>query len=231
MNFLQLCQRVRAEAGISGSGPSSVTGQSGELQRVIDWVNMAWEDIQNAHHDWNFLRSSAAVVTVPTVAAYAPAQFTDTTTALPVSAHGSWITSTFTIHRQSIGVADQGELVFLPYDDFRRLYMIGPQVQRRPTMFTVAPNRSIVLGDAPDDTYVVSCDYFRAATPLLANGDVPAMPERFHALIVWRALMFYGEFEAAGEAYARGKNNFNRLMSRMEAAELPPVTLGPPLVE
>jgi len=35
MNFLQLAQRVRQEAGISGDGPVSVVNQTGEMKRVV----------------------------------------------------------------------------------------------------------------------------------------------------------------------------------------------------
>ena len=56
LNFLQLCQKLRQEAGISGSGPLTTVNQTGELYRVVDWVQQSYNDIQEKHDDWNFLR-------------------------------------------------------------------------------------------------------------------------------------------------------------------------------
>jgi hypothetical protein len=56
LNFLQLAQKLRQEAGIAGTGPSTTAGQVGELGRVVDWINQAYIDIQEKHDDWNFLR-------------------------------------------------------------------------------------------------------------------------------------------------------------------------------
>ena len=49
MNFLSLCQRLRSEARIPGTGPSSVTGQTGELAKIVEWITTAYEDIQANH--------------------------------------------------------------------------------------------------------------------------------------------------------------------------------------
>jgi len=51
MNYLQLCQDTVRESGtISGDAtPSTVTGQSGRLLKVVTWVAKAWQQIQNLH--------------------------------------------------------------------------------------------------------------------------------------------------------------------------------------
>ena len=71
MDFLSLCQRMRQECGISGSGPTTVVGQSGNLQRIVDWVNTAWIDIQTTNQDWGWMRASASFTTVSGQATYA----------------------------------------------------------------------------------------------------------------------------------------------------------------
>lgn len=55
-NFLQLCQKLRQEAGIAGNGPLTTVGQSGELGRLVDWIQQGYNDIQEKHEDWDFLR-------------------------------------------------------------------------------------------------------------------------------------------------------------------------------
>lgn len=58
MNYLDLCKRVSQEAGYSGSGPSKVTGQTGEMQRVVSWVQDAWIELQQQQKYWRFMLSS-----------------------------------------------------------------------------------------------------------------------------------------------------------------------------
>ena len=40
--FLELCKRLRAEAGLSGSGPSTVINQTGHYGNVVRWVQQAY---------------------------------------------------------------------------------------------------------------------------------------------------------------------------------------------
>ena len=56
MNNLQLCQRLRQEAGIAGNGPATTVDQPGELGRIVNWISQAYEDIQNNDLAWRFLR-------------------------------------------------------------------------------------------------------------------------------------------------------------------------------
>ncbi len=58
LNFLQLAQKLRQEAGISGSGPTTTVGQTGELGRVCDWILQSYNDIQERHDDWGFMRNT-----------------------------------------------------------------------------------------------------------------------------------------------------------------------------
>lgn len=74
MNFLGLVQRLRQEAGASGTGPLTVAGQSGELQRLVNWTNDAWLDIQSLKLDWDWMRSSFAFQTVAGQAIYPASQ-------------------------------------------------------------------------------------------------------------------------------------------------------------
>lgn len=57
MNRLQLCQRMYLECGISGAITSTLN-QIGEANRVVTWVDQAWNNLQALHDDWDWLRSS-----------------------------------------------------------------------------------------------------------------------------------------------------------------------------
>lgn len=76
MTFLELCQAVISEGGISNDDAlTTVTGQSDMLGRVVNWVSRAWVEIQEKHIDWGFLRVEdvASVNTTAGTYIYTPA--------------------------------------------------------------------------------------------------------------------------------------------------------------
>lgn len=226
MNFLQLAQRLRQEAGVPGSGPSAVTNQTGELKRLVDWINTAWEEIQNLHTTWRWMRQTATVTTSASDGSYSLADFGIE------DSFSYWYPESFTIYRQSIGKSDERDLNWIDYDSWRRLYDFGSvaTTDGQPVDFSIAPDESIVLGHRPDGIYVVKGQYQSGAVALTADDDTPGCPGRFHMAVVWKALMYYGEFESAPEVYGRGKNNYGTFLSALETSQLPPLTLAPPLV-
>ena len=58
MNFLDLCQRLVQETGIADEGPATVTGQTGDMGRIVNWINDAWLKIQSIRADWNWAWST-----------------------------------------------------------------------------------------------------------------------------------------------------------------------------
>lgn len=226
MNFLALCQRLRQEAGIPGTGPSAVTSQTGELKRIVDWVATAWTEIQAEQATWRWMRQSATVTTVAGTNAY------DLTNWGIDGEFSYWYPTSFTIYRQSLGRSDERDLVWMDYDTWRRLYDFGvaASTQGQPTEFAIKPDESIVLGFIPDAAYVVRADYQQAPIALAADADIPGCPTQFHMAIVWKALMYYGEYESAPEAYGRGKNNFTTVMGQLRKSQLPAISVGAPLV-
>lgn len=233
MNFLDLCQRLRQEAGISGTGPIAVTNQSGEYKRVVDWVQTAYEDIQNAHDTWRWMRRKANISTSAGTRNYGYAAFMDLTDSAPISRFNYWYTDVASIYLTATGVSDEQQLTFIPYDDWRIVYDIGNNIseQDRPSFYTVSPTDEILLAKVPNDIYVVRNDYQMSPGTLANENSVPDMPLQYHMIIVWRALMFYGGYEGASEVYARGQTEYNRLFSRMERTQLPGMGFGEPLVE
>jgi hypothetical protein len=224
MNFLQLVQRLRRECGVSGSDPVTVLNQTGEMKRLVDWINSAWMDIQNTHADWFFLRTPVSFNSVVGQQSYTAAQ-------AGITALGSYKIDSFRLYSQSLGASNEMILPFKPYDDFRNLYMFGANrtLQQRPVFFTVDQQKNFLLGPLPDDVYVVNGEYYLQPSEMAANADTPSMPSQYHMAIVYRAMMHYGEYEAAPEVYQHGEIEFQKLMFRMEVDQLPQLSFGAPL--
>ena len=99
----------------------------------------------------------------------------------------------------------------------------------RPVVVSVTPEKDLAFGAIPDQDYVIDGEYYTQPVTLVLDTDVPAIPARFHMMIVYRAMMYYSGYEAAPEVLARGEFEYRRLYSRMEIEQLPTIVSGPPL--
>lgn len=221
MNYLALFQRLKLECGVSGSIPSSVLNQQGEMLNLVTWINAAWQDIQNVREDWDWLRTSTSFPTVSGKSQYTIAQANTTN-------FGYWDKATFRSYETATGLDDEMMMDNITYDEWRDGYLIGSlrNTSTRPYVMAVAPNKSICLAPVPDGNYTITGDYFSAPTDLVNNTDIPAMPVKFHIAIVYRAMMSYGAYESAPEVYQRGEVEYNKILRRMMFDQLPEIRTG-----
>ena len=227
MNFLALCQRVRQECGISGSGPTTVVSQTGNLKRLVDWTNTAWMDIQTSHQNWDWMRSSASFTTVAAQSSY-PLGTGTGTVGVSVATFGMWDRDTFRNYVTSVGTNSEVFMDFIHYDTWRDSYMYGAMrnTTTRPLQMSISPAKAIVLGPPPTAGYTITGDYFTAPLDMTLDADTPSLPAQYHMAIVYRAMMSYGGYESAPEVYQRGETEFSKLMRRMTADRLPETTWG-----
>lgn len=217
MTFLQLCQRLRQEAGISGTGPSAVTGQTGEMKRVVDWINAAWMDIQIDHIRYDWMKGSFTLTLAGSDAEYAAsdASITDLR---------EWDRESLKVYETS--TADETELTFVPYDEFRSAYMVGTIPTGRPEVFTVKPDKTMRFWPTPSGTFTVTGEYHKAASEMAADADEPGMPDEFHMAIVYRALQKYARYESAPEIYDDAKEEYRRMRNALRINQTGEMTLG-----
>ena len=221
MNYLALAQRLRQEAGISGAGPTTVTSQTGEMLRVVDWILAAYQDIQNAHTSWRFLREDFSFSTIASQQEYTPAQ-------AGITDMADWIKEGISLYSS---VADEQFLDYVPWDFFKANYWIGSHrtTESRPTVVTVTPANSLALWQLPNAIYTCRGEYYKTTATMTVDADIPNIPTRFHMAIVWKGLMYYGAYAAADEKYVHGKNEYIRLVRQLELDQLGDFTYGEPL--
>ncbi len=222
MTFLEICQRAARECGVSGSGPTTVTGQTGELGRIVNWCATANQDIESAHPDWGFLRLPVSFVTVSGQAEY-PLGTGAGTVGIAADSFGMWDREYFRNYVTTQGVISEFPMLYWPYEPWRDTYQYGANrfVATRPQIITIEPDQSLGLGPYPNALYTVTGFYFRAPLVLSVDADIPALPVQFHMMVVYKAMMFYGAYEAAPEVYNRGELEFGKLMARLDALRLP----------
>ena len=228
MNYLQLVRQLRQECGVSGNPPATVAGQVGEIKRLVDWINTAWLEIQGMSDDWGFMREDFSFEIGPGVGDYsvdgAPgvgAGITDLR---------YWHRDTFRVFDTTIGTDDEQFLVEWDYMVFRNTYRFQAQVPGRPVVFAVNPKgKALMFGPEPERGYTVVGEYQRIPRPLTDDTDTPDMPSHLHMMIVYKAMQYYGYYEAASEVLTRGQTMFKTLESQLDREQLPRITLGAPL--
>lgn len=235
MNFLQLAQRTRQESGLSGTGPTTVLSQSGDLKRVVDWVSSSYEDIQSRHMNWRWLRSRFTFNTVSGTDTYAYTDVTDSRLTGTISRFSRWWLedeygfSNAYRYLTSAGSSAQNYLIPVSWESFRDLYRFRTQPDGLPIYVAIDPQNNLVLGPAPDDIYTITGEYQMSPQVLAADADIPEMPAHYHMAIVYEAMQRVGSYSGASDVQSRGIKDGNRLMRQLENDQLPQMGMSGPL--
>ena len=210
MNYLQLSQELARKAGVSGQ-PASVTGQSGEMLRLVNWIAQAWTEIQLSNPRWPFLWERT---TLPAYAGQSDYE-------LPANARH--------LDEDEIEFYDASESKWffidcVPFKDFDRLYR-HETTPGRPQVATRTPAGKLRFYPIPDSASdEIQITYYQNPIQLSANTDTPDIDEAYHQAIVYLALKYYGEYEQDMEVVNVANLEYQRLMSLMANEVLPDIT-------
>jgi len=235
--FLQLAVKTRKNVRGTGSGPTSVSNQSGEYGRIVDWVADAYKEIQQRHSNWRWLRSRFNFNTVASTDTYAYTAVTDSRLSATITRFLRWITvdndglPNVTAYLTSGGVSGENHLIFLPWSIFRSIYKFGAQsaLTGQPVHYTVDPQNKLVLGPNPSGIYTIQGEYQMSPQILAADADEPEMPAEFHDVIMYRAMEKLAIDGAAVERLDRAIIEGGRMMRSLERSQLDGVRLGRPM--
>lgn len=221
--FLEIVQALRQEAGIGGSGPTTVVGQTGEYKRLVDWVARAWVEIQELHQTWSFRWARTTLTTDPNQPE--PSEYSITPSGVELVDDKS-----LSIYLQSDGASTRKPLRFMVYQDYMEQYGRYPNTPGAPILATLLPNMYLKLHPDPDDAYVISFDYCRTIQLLAADGDTPLIMEDHRGIILYRALLLYGEHEEAQGVIGTAATEYNQRLNRLRKMCLPhPRLMAEPL--
>lgn len=223
MNFLELCRKVYLEGGISGQ-ITSVANQTGEAARVINWVANAYQEILNDMAiNLNPTRRTSIVQLTAGKQSYS---FSD----LGLSSSVQWNTRAMRVAVNS-DMRDETFLVHMRYPEFRDYWLFSARrsTTSRPLNACVDPDNNLLIAPIPAENYWLSLESQIQADKLLEDGDVPIFPERFHYIIVWRALRHYGLYEAAPEVVARADNAYHTLKLQLDMDQSFEAVVGEPI--
>ncbi len=187
MNFLQLCQAVVDEVGLSGN-ITSVVNQGGDFGRIVRFVRSSTTQLEGRWINWRFNYGTYTFQTTEGIRLYtAP-------TSLRVR---KW--------DKNRAYLDQLEIPTYYADDaidYRR-DPIAEDYIGQPDMLIIERDNTIRTIGTPDRVYDVEIGYYRMATILNENTDVPAIPEQFREIIVQDAIRRYANYDEAPELKAQ----------------------------
>lgn len=228
--FLQLCIDVSRESGAVGRAPSAVTGQTGRQEKVVSWTREAWRNLQLSQPNWAWMRKTFTGSLNVGVGSYSAITFGIT------ERFGGWISDQpnyrpMSLYNPSIGIKDEANITEISFEQWRRSYDIGEQTLQKPTRYCIAPDRTLRFGAIPDATYIVRGEYRAAPQELMANNDVPELPEEFHMIIVWAAIMLMAKHDESVTGLQAAVDTYKPMLYQLQESQLPMVTTAgePPM--
>jgi len=236
MTFLQLCQAVRAQSGISGEGPSSVTNQLGVYADVVRWVAEAYNEIQTMYENWNFLHNHYQFTLQGGQSHYNPAQLVGSAGGVGVRTPTK---DTFIVDKQSAVPVRNKRLDYIPWSVWQIDNRVLDGTIGRPTQYTEDPAGvyHFYPYEAPNSDAQLRIDHtidfqgYARPHVMVENEDTPILNPQYDELIVMKALIRYAEYYNSPEIMQSVTMRLNEQMKTLKYSELPRENLNtPPLV-
>ena len=207
--FLELCQQLHREVGVAGS-ITQVTGQTGHLLRLVEYIKKANRKIQLRKGNWNFLWGQWDLTTVASTSTYSG----------PDSL-GSFDESSFWYQS---GSSDAQKMGFIEYREYRDAYKNVYLDSGMPQFVTIRPDGKVLLIPTPSSTYAsktISADYWKSYVDITANGSLSPIPSQFHDIIVAQAKVYWAEKVHDNGLYQAAIIEHEDLYTALKAHSLP----------
>ena len=234
-NYKQLLTDFLRETALSGgSAPVSVSTVTGDQAKAAYWIKQADLQIQREWINWDFLWVRAPRIGIAQGSQTFP-NFGSSQSTINIGGQDIDLTSNDVnkVIRGSVAIINaSGKAHFPCYknwhtSDFSKLYTYETQTATdTPEYFSVMPplngSRTIILSAPVSSSGLFQAyDYYRKPRALVDDTDVSAIPDDFSRLIVVGAKIMYAEHEDAPEVSAGSHEEYEFIMSEMQAIHLP----------
>jgi hypothetical protein len=224
--FLELVKDLaRQDGSITPASITSVVAQTGRPELMVNLVQKAYGNIERWQQDWGWLVEEFTAPLVPGHPLYTNLSFN-------LTRWSNWVGDKIegfqplSLYDPALGVADEGALDQVSYDWWRQRWGRGDQNSMywdRPIEWAVSPKGELAFGPWPEFAYQIRGQYQKGPQKLVANGDVPEMPERFHDLIVWEASRLLLVHDGAYQESQFPTQEMAALRHELEVDQLPEV--------
>ena len=253
MNKLQLVQQLARNSG--DYRPIDRISYSGIIGSYAGWIDDAWRDLQSGGL-WRWMRGTAVAFASEGQSRIHWSRCYDQDTGLRIPTFNQWRTEIEGgidfpryVRVDDADVGEDGQIanplsaltknygleLVVPYatwDSWRAAYDLGQDFRGAPSLVSVSPNNDLVVGPRPSDGthYRIRMDYFKGPNVLVEDDDEPELPQQFHMLIVYDALLHVGHDRARQELVDSSREFSSQMRSQLEAAQTEQVTFAGPLL-
>lgn len=206
MNFLEMCNRVRARAPVPGSALTSLTGISGIRAMIPIWVNEAVYKIENHREDWPWMRVSFSFDTSPDKAQYTVEELSID------NVHNLWDMRVVRAVQGDLNFKLNSELTYLDGEEY--LY---DTTTNQPSHIYISHDGSTVnIYPVPDGVFTIYLPYYRLPDDLVETTDEVLIPAKWHDAIVFEAQRAYAVYDESPAHELEAIRNYNLILSQME---------------
>lgn len=239
MDFLALVKRLATETGTEleekitsvAVPPATSYGETTEHRtRLVNWVQQAWIDIQGDQEHWYFTIDEAYIPLVTGQVSYVVRDIVNgqhegeeiydeiVPYTAPVDNKYIWVVNAVdsdAVRQPSYRISP--EFFFGDRDRYND-HSVGV-----PYRWSIDYKDCLVTDSAPpNDDYQFRFQYKMNPQVLTENTDEPRrLPERFHMLIVYHAMVFYAGFDEAGNQYKRAEKLRRDMMNKLRLRYMP----------
>ena len=206
--FLEMVQDLHFESGAAGLQPIDTTGQTGEADRLVRWVQKADFYWQSRWSNWTFMHTSLSP-------GFRTIQGLDTN---PPDDLQSWDFETFFIREN----ADEG-WVPMTVNEYDQVRTRPPETETGlPLEVWIMPDKTLRFLPMPDAAYEFRADYYRRPARLENSGDISRIPDEFiPTVVLGTALGYAADYEDAPELKRKALELVQDHATQFQSAYLP----------
>lgn len=119
---------------------------------------------------------------------------------------------------------DLEKLQFIPWETWVDSYEGQSGTFGRPQYFTIKPNGHYDFWPRADKGYFIKFKYTAEPGEFSAYSDEPAISEYLQYAIVWKAVMYYAQFDRASDVERRAKQRYMFYKYLLDRDKKPPFT-------
>jgi len=231
MDYLTLVKRLATETGAELSSkitsvltvPPTSYGESTEhILRMTQWITQAWLEIQNDQPNWEFMIATEQVALLQGQTSYDIRQAVEDATG--TDQYDGIRPFVANVDHRYIWVVDgstsplvKQPMYYVPPEHFygdRDRYI---SEKGQPYWYSLQPDGCLSIEAAPpDNNWNIEFEYRLLPQTLGADSDTPTgLPDKFHMLIVYWAMVEYAGFDESDRQYKRAFKSYRRMLNKL----------------
>lgn len=232
MNFLELVKALASETGTEletkvtsvAVPPATSYGETTEHRsRLVRWIQQAWSDIQEDQDQWDFMVQTTDIPLVTGQVVYPIADLVNAQAGEDIYDEIVPFTAPLDYRYIWLGKTVDSQLQLNPTYYVQPEFFFGDRDRYNinttgvPSRWSIDRSGCIVFDAKPsNDDYHMRFQFKLLPQWLTDDADVPRnLPERYHMLIVYRAMVFYAGFDESQPQFGRASKLYRDMMNKL----------------